>query len=152
MEHLLPNGPFWWPFLFAAGIYGSRYLLLAGIAFLGWYARRAPRKLQHAMPRGAQVRREIAYSMAAILVFGAISGVIFGYGIAPHTQLYWDVAQHGWIYFWLSIPLMILAHDAYFYWTHRLMHTRALFRRFHAVHHLSRNPTPWTAYAFHPYE
>jgi sterol desaturase/sphingolipid hydroxylase (fatty acid hydroxylase superfamily) len=47
---------------------------------------------------------------------------------------------------------MILAHDAWFYWTHRLMHTRALFHLFHGVHHLSRNPTPWAAYAFHPYE
>jgi sterol desaturase/sphingolipid hydroxylase (fatty acid hydroxylase superfamily) len=152
METLLPRGPFLWPFLFAAGIYGARYLLLAGIAFAVWYRKGTARKLQPAMPRGAQMRREIAYSAAAVLVFGAINGVIFGYGIAPRTQLYWDVAQHGWTYFWLSIPLMILAHDAYFYWTHRLMHTRALFRVFHAVHHLSRNPTPWTAYAFHPYE
>jgi len=32
------------------------------------------------------------------------------------------------------------------------MHTRALFRTFHAVHHLSTNPTPWTAYSFHPLE
>jgi sterol desaturase/sphingolipid hydroxylase (fatty acid hydroxylase superfamily) len=47
---------------------------------------------------------------------------------------------------------VILAHDTYFYWTHRLMHTQALFRTFHGVHHLSRNPTPWTAYSFHPLE
>src|SRR5215471_1900619 len=152
MEHLLPHGPFWGPFVFAAGIYGVRYVVLAGVAFGIWYRRGAAGKIQPAMPRGAQVRREIAYSVAAVIIFGAINGVIFGYGIAPYTQLYYHVAKHGWTYFWLSIPLMILVHDAYFYWTHRLMHTRALFRAFHAVHHLSRNPTPWTAYAFHPYE
>jgi len=149
---LLPQGPFLAPFLFAAGVFGIRYLLLAGIAFLAWYARRRDGKLQRAMPRGGQIRREIAYSAMAVLIFGLINGAIFGYGIAPHTQLYWDIAQYGWAYFWLSIPLMILAHDAYFYWTHRLMHTRALFRIFHGVHHLSTNPTPWTAYAFHPFE
>src|SRR5262245_20607302 len=142
---VLPHGPFMWPFLWILGVYGIRYLLIAGITFAAWYARRPRGKLQPAMPRFAQLRREIAYSIAAILIFGAINGAIFGYGIAAHTQLYWDVAKYGWVYFWLSIPLMILVHDAWFYWTHRLMHTRLLFRRFHGVHHLSRNPTPWAA-------
>src|SRR6266853_1534804 len=120
---LLPQGPFLWPFLFGAGIYGIRYLLLAGIAFLAWYGKRA------VQPRNRKLQ-----------------------DAAPQTQLYWNAAQYGWVYFWLSIPLMIVVHDAYFYWTHRLMHTRALFRTFHGVHHLSTNPTPWTSYAFHPFE
>ena len=144
------QGSFWWAFLSGVGVYGTRYLLLAGIAFVAWYKTGARRKLQPAMPRRGQIRREIVYSLAAVLIFGVINGVLFGYGIG--TRLYWDIGQYGWTYFWLSIPLMILLHDAYFYWTHRLMHTRALFRGLHGVHHLSRNPTPWTSYAFHPYE
>ncbi|HZE09945.1 MAG TPA: sterol desaturase family protein [Burkholderiales bacterium] len=149
---LLPQGSFLTPFLNATGIYGIRYVLLAGTAFLVWYARRPEGKLQRAMPQRSQIRREIAYSAIAVLVFGLVIGAISGYGIAPHTLVYLDVARYGWAYFWLSIPLVVLAHDAYFYWTHRLMHTPALFRAFHGVHHLSRNPTPWTAYAFHPLE
>jgi len=149
---LLPQGPFWHPFVFGAGIFGVRYLMLAVAAFLAWYARRARGKLHPAMPRAADIRREIAYSMAAFVIFGLINAVIFGYGIVPYTQLYFRVADHGWLYFWLSIPLMILVHDTWFYWIHRLMHTRALFRLFHGVHHLSRNPTPFAAYSFHPYE
>ena len=148
---LLPQG-FLKPFLVAAVIYGIRYVLLAGTAFLVWYARPAEGKLQRAMPRGAQIRREIAYSAIAVVIFGLVIGLISGYGIAPHTLLYLEVARYGWAYFWLSILVVILVHDAYFYWTHRLMHTPALFRIFHGVHHLSRNPTPWTAYAFHPLE
>ena len=148
---LLPQG-FLKPFLVAAVIYGIRYVLLAGTAFLVWYARPAGGKLQRAMPHGAQIRREIAYSAIAVVIFGLVIGLISGYGIAPHTLLYLEVARYGWAYFWLSILVVILAHDAYFYWTHRLMHTPALFRIFHGVHHLSRNPTPWTAYAFHPLE
>ena len=57
---LLPQGSFLGPFLNATGIYGVRYVLLAGIAFLAWYAMRRKGKLQSAMPRGAQIRREIA--------------------------------------------------------------------------------------------
>ena len=48
----------------------------------------------------------------------------------------------------LSLSLMFVAHDAYFYWTHRLMHHRRLFGLFHRWHHLSRTPTVWTAYSF----
>src|SRR2546428_477013 len=129
----------------AQSFYGMRYPLLAGIAFLAWYGKRAVqprnRKLQDATPRAGQIRREIAYSVMAVLIFGVINGVIFGYGIAPHTQLYWNAAQYGWVYFWLSIPLMIVVHDAYFYRTHRLMHTPALLRTFHVVHHRSTHPT-----------
>jgi sterol desaturase/sphingolipid hydroxylase (fatty acid hydroxylase superfamily) len=43
---------------------------------------------------------------------------------------------------------MIVAHDAYFYWTHRAMHHPRLFRFFHHTHHRSHTPTPWAAYAF----
>jgi len=47
---------------------------------------------------------------------------------------------------------MLLIHDTYFYWMHRLMHHPKLFRLFHLVHHRSNNPSPWAAYAFHPFE
>jgi len=45
--------------------------LLAGIAFAVWYRGGARRKLQPAMPHGAQIRREIVYSVAAVLIFGS---------------------------------------------------------------------------------
>ncbi|MEO6316932.1 MAG: sterol desaturase family protein [Chitinophagaceae bacterium] len=47
---------------------------------------------------------------------------------------------------------MFIIHDTYFYWTHRLMHHKKLFRLFHLVHHHSTNPSPWAAYSFHPLE
>jgi sterol desaturase/sphingolipid hydroxylase (fatty acid hydroxylase superfamily) len=45
-----------------------------------------------------------------------------------------------------------MAHDTWFYWSHRLMHRPALFRVAHTVHHASRMPTVWTAMSFHPWE
>jgi sterol desaturase/sphingolipid hydroxylase (fatty acid hydroxylase superfamily) len=154
VQALLPQGPFWWPFLYGAAIFGVRYLAFAGLAFAAWYGGRDPRpgKLQGSMPGLPQLAREIAWSVAAVAIFGLVNAVLAGYGILAHSRFYTDIAQYGWAWFWLSIPLMILVHDAYFYWTHRLMHTRALFRTFHAVHHLSINPTPFTAYSFHPAE
>jgi len=32
-----------------------------------------------------------------------VNGGDLGYGIG--TQLYWNIGQYGWTYFWLSIPL-----------------------------------------------
>jgi Delta7-sterol 5-desaturase len=48
--------------------------------------------------------------------------------------------------------VMIVLHDTYFYWTHRLMHHPRLYRLFHRTHHLSTSPTPWSAYTFSPWE
>ena len=47
---------------------------------------------------------------------------------------------------------MVIFNDAWFYWVHRLLHTRWLFRHVHRVHHRSVDVTPFTTYSFHPLE
>lgn len=59
--------------------------------------------------------------------------------------------EHGWGYFAFSIVMLIVLHDAYYYWTHRALHSRLL-GRFHATHHRSRVSTPFVMLAFHPVE
>jgi sterol desaturase/sphingolipid hydroxylase (fatty acid hydroxylase superfamily) len=71
---------------------------------------------------------------------------------AGWTQMYFKLGKHSMGWFVASVALTIVLHDAYFYWTHRLMHHPRLFRLFHRTHHLSTNPTPWAAYAFAPLE
>ena len=39
--------------------------------------------------------------------------------------------------------------DAHFYWTHRLLHTRWLFKNVHKVHHESFNPDPFSGLSMH---
>lgn len=90
--------------------------------------------------------------MVTILVFTAAGWVVFHPAVRPHTLFYFDIGERGWLYFSLSIPLSILVHDAYFYWTHRLMHWRPLYRIAHATHHRSTNPSPRAAFTFHPVE
>src|SRR5262249_50529345 len=57
-------------------------------------------------------------------------------------------ASWGPVWLVASLILMILGHDAYFYWTHRALHHRRLFRAAHRRHHRSNNPSPFTAYSF----
>mgnify|MGYP006189910043 CR=1 FL=1 len=55
-------------------------------------------------------------------------------------------------YYALSFPLVVLIHDAYFYWTHYLMHKSRFFHQFHKEHHKSHDATPLDVFAFHPVE
>jgi lathosterol oxidase len=48
----------------------------------------------------------------------------------------------------LILAAIVIAHDAYFYWAHRIMHHPKLFKHFHRAHHRSITPTPWAAYSF----
>lgn len=51
-----------------------------------------------------------------------------------------------------QFALYFVLFDAYFYWMHRLFHTKWLHRKVHRFHHRSTSPTPLTAFAFHPVE
>ncbi len=131
---------------------GLRYTFLAGLAWLLGYVffkrRWLHRKVIARMPERAEIWREVRYSALSLVVFG-LTGAATGVAArAGWTQMYWRIGTHGWPWFWLSIGCTIVLHDAWFYWTHRLMHDRRLFRVFHRVHHLSHNPSPWAAYAF----
>ena len=129
-----------------------RYALFAGAAWLLGYVlfhrRWFHRKIIARMPASSEIWREVRYSALSVLVFSAIAGLTIVAIKQGWTQIYWRVGRHGWLWFWLSIAAAVFLHDAYFYWTHRLMHHPRLFRVFHRVHHLSHNPSPWASYAF----
>ncbi|HYE32509.1 MAG TPA: sterol desaturase family protein [Methylomirabilota bacterium] len=133
-----------------------RYLITAGIAWLlayVWFKRRwLHRKIIAGMPSSADVRREMLYSASSLFIFGAMGAATIIASKQGWTQMYWRVGERGWAWFWASIAIVIFLHDAYFYWTHRLMHHPKLFRHFHRVHHVSTNPSPWAAYSFAPLE
>jgi sterol desaturase/sphingolipid hydroxylase (fatty acid hydroxylase superfamily) len=144
---------------FAARVYPGilqhdllRYVIGAGGTFLvvNVLMRRflARRQIRSERPGGKQMRWEILASLRTVLIFSLV-----GFGIALAAQhgllnVYRDPAALGWPYFALNVVMLIVAHDAWFYWTHRLMHRPRLYRWFHRLHHRSNNPTPWTSYSF----
>jgi sterol desaturase/sphingolipid hydroxylase (fatty acid hydroxylase superfamily) len=97
--------------------------------------------------------REFGYSMSTVVIFGVIAGVIAamtgGAGLPrppmPSTVGDWVVAA-------ALVPAMLLLHDFYFYWMHRLIHVSWIYPHVHRVHHLSTNPSALSAFAFHPLE
>lgn len=106
------------------------------------------RKIRPAWPPESQVRREILASIRSVLVFSTLSlGAVWAVK-AGWTQVYREADAHGWFYFGISVLVLIVGHDTWFYWVHRLLHDKRLYQGWHHLHHRSFNPTPFTAFAF----
>lgn len=132
-----------------------RYFLIAGLAFLIFHIiLKKPfhiRRIQSKFPKITDYGRDIIYSLLTVLIFATMATIVF-LGVYPYTNMYRDINEYGMAYYWLTIVLMFFIHDTYFYWMHRLMHYPKLFKHVHLIHHKSTNPSPWTSYAFHPFE
>ena len=135
----------------------THYFLIAGLAFVIFYIvlwkKISHKKIQPGKPDKKHYYREIGFSILTMIIFSFVPLVVLDIpSVEKHTTFYKNINDHSRWYFFLAFPLMFLIHDAYFYWTHRLMHHKKLFRYFHLVHHQSTNPSPWAAYSFHPLE
>ncbi|MBL4787572.1 MAG: sterol desaturase family protein [Kordiimonadaceae bacterium] len=133
-----------------------RYLWGAGGVFLlVWVVFKKPlqgRKIRTKTPKFRQMFREFYMSMLTVAVYGLI-GIIIHYGMEGGVmEMYGDPEKYGWAFYVFSFVAIVVAHDAYFYWTHRAMHSRKLIKHIHGEHHKSINPSPWTSYRFDIYE
>ncbi len=130
-------------------IVGVRYLVASGAFALATKMRHPA--LYHGLD--AQIGREIRWSLASAAIYGVPAGIIaWGWQNRGWTRIYTDASNYPLWYLPLSVVVYLLAHDCWFYWTHRWMHEPKLFRIAHAVHHASRPPTAWAAMSFHPIE
>ena len=130
-------------------IVAVRYVVTSGL-FAAWTQRRFPGRLAG---QGAQVRREIGWSLVSAAIYGVPTGIVaWGWQNRGWTRIYTDVAAYPWWWMPGSVLAYLLLHDAWFYWTHRLMHRPWWYKTMHAVHHASRPPTAWAAMSFHPWE
>lgn len=130
-------------------IVAIRYVASSGI--FAWATERVRPGLY--APLGPQIRREIGWSLASAAIYGIPAGIV-AWGWQEHgwTRIYTDTTAFP-LWWLVAAPfLYLLAHDTWFYWTHRWMHGPRLFRLAHAVHHESRPPTAWAAMSFHPLE
>jgi lathosterol oxidase len=154
LEYFPSPGQFLAPFVFAVVIYGVRYVVMATAGFIAAKAGlgRAHAGAPAVFDAWRNVQRELAYSLVTVLAFGLINAAQFGWGWVEHSQIYLDLSAYPAWWFWFSIPVMLALHDTFFYWLHRAMHTRWLFRLTHLVHHKSVYPTAYAAYSFHPAE
>ena len=133
-----------------------RFLLFAGALYGFFYIWKKRKflylKIQQKFPEKKHVLHEIKYSFFTVLIFGVVLVWVMWASKHRFTLIYYPIDKYGYTYYFFSILLMILVHDTYFYWTHRLLHWKPVFKYVHKTHHLPHNPTPFSAYCFHPVE
>lgn len=129
----------------------GRYII-AAVLVASWAAimLRTPwwrgRKIQKRHASATDIARELGLSLQTVLVY--LSVIIFiAWGIDAGVLREFE-GSFGVATDLLLLAAIILAHDAYFYWAHRIMHHPSLFRIFHRAHHRSITPTAFAAYAF----
>jgi|GEM_PF-660471 len=86
--------------------------------------------------------RELIHAPGSIVSLSiCVAGGIFaqwqGWALAPVPLTWWSGP--------LMLGISIVLYDAWFYWIHRLFHTKAMYR-FHARHHRSVTPTVWSVH------
>ncbi len=134
-----------------------KYLSLSGGAYLFFYVffkkQTFKRKIQTRYPKLKKILHEIKYSILTIGVYSFFA-VLYIY-----NDLHWglgykydEISEFGVGYLILSVAFLFVWHDTYFYWTHRMLHHKSIYKYTHKVHHVSINPTPLASYSFHPIE
>lgn len=127
----------------------GRYLIAAsGIAALLWFFKgwSEARRIQSRRAARRDYLREILSSFRTVFFFG-VTGLTTPLLVEAQV-IYIQLEEVSPFVFALQLAAIIIAHDAYFYWMHRALHHKRLFRVAHLHHHLSRTPTPWAAYSF----
>ncbi|MFL0357047.1 sterol desaturase family protein [Erythrobacter sp. GH1-10] len=131
----------------------GRYLVAAGVLSIlllvfGTWARN--RRIQKRRATRADYKREFLSSIRTVFVFGVTTlATLLGREIGV---IHFKLDQVSLFTFVWQFALIVVLHDAWFYWIHRAMHSKRLFRATHLHHHKSRTPTPWAAYSFTTWE
>ncbi|MFP3597801.1 sterol desaturase family protein [Chryseobacterium sp. SIMBA_029] len=130
-----------------------RYILISGIFYLVCYLiykkSLASAKIQKREVSNKDIRREIYHSLVSSIIMTFLVFLIMHTDIATYTQLYHNTSDYSILWLITSIPIGMFIHDTYFYWLHRFLHYKKIFRHVHLVHHQSNNPSPFSSYSFH---
>lgn len=133
-----------------------RYFLVAGLFYNYYYIKNKekfqPKKLSKRPYKKKQLRNEIKWSLISSVIFAITGSLLFFLYNHGYTQIYLKLSVNDLWYFPLSLVVVLLIHETYYYWVHRWMHTPSIYRKVHKVHHDSLAPSPWTAFSFHPWE
>lgn len=133
-----------------------RYYPIAGLFFFVlyiWKKKYFERfRIQDKYPKADKIIREIKQSAVTLITFSVIGVSFFILGKTGILKLkvYKDPEMFGGVpYMIFSFIILTIFHETYFYFLHRLMHTKLFYPMIHKVHHESVNPSPIAAYHFH---
>jgi len=133
-----------------------KYVTITGIAYLLFWKLFPHRfrnfKIHQTERQPPRPWFEFKYSMITVVFQSLLLYFLYVGAENQIFDLYSGLLTRGWWPVVLALVFYVPFYDAYFYWTHRLLHTPWLYKHIHIIHHRSLNPTPWAAYSFHPLE
>jgi ring-1,2-phenylacetyl-CoA epoxidase subunit PaaE len=138
-EQLLWYSGFAFPFFFVFWIVGKKYFKKLRIQ----ETERA--NLHH-------FKHDLGFSASSFFVFAIMDVCLLYFESKGYTQIYFGINNYGYLWLGVSFFVVLFLDDMFFYWSHRAMHAPRLYNYFHRVHHESTDPSPLTAFAFHPSE
>lgn len=134
----------------------TRYFIIAGVAFILVYLlfrnKLKSSKIQSKYANKKDFLSEIMHSTISTFFMSILAVTILFTPVREYTLLYKDFGDFPLWWLPVSVVLSLVIHDTYFYWLHRLLHHKRIFKYTHLVHHKSTNPSPWTSYSFHSLE
>lgn len=150
-------GGFAFSYVAMLAIIWVRYVIVSGIFHGAIWGRPeekvAGTRLARQRPTMKTVWREARTSMSVSIIYALPAAYLIDEWKRGGTALYNSINGIGDI-LWMPVSVLIylVLHDAYFYWTHRMMHHPALYAATHRTHHVSKQPTSWAAFCFSPWE
>jgi len=142
-------------FFIFLGIF-SRYvgtaLLFNALVKRAFKEKLAHREVQTRPRRSRQDWIEIGWSLVTSALFALAGGLMLVAWQEGYTRIYLDWDAYPLVWFPVSILLILLLHETYYYWLHRWMHCPKIYKLVHKVHHDSITTSSWTSFSFHPIE
>ena len=133
-----------------------RYALFAGLPFLIFYVvfkkRFQKNKIQTQSEKRKQFVNEVKHSLVMLCATAIVGASVLFSPLRTYTHIYTDITVYPMWWIPMSIVLSLVIHDTYFYWMHRGIHSKVLYRSVHQIHHQSTNPSPLASYSFHALE
>ena len=137
-------------------IIAGRYFLVAGLFYLIFYiwfpSKWKDRKINKRGYKPGQLIKEMKWSLINALLFAITASATVILWQKGYTKVYVETGLYDWWYLPLSLIVLMLVHETYYYWIHRWMHIPSVYKLVHKIHHDSKVASPFTAFSFHPIE
>jgi ring-1,2-phenylacetyl-CoA epoxidase subunit PaaE len=111
------------------------------------------RKIQLSKRAGwPQIKGEIGATLVSFIGSTLLMLLLLSFKDNGLAKFYNEAGKYGIWYEVLTVCILVLASDTWFYWSHRIMHHPSIYKYVHALHHKSLDVNPFTSTSFHVIE
>ena len=133
-----------------------RYLIFSGVYHYFFYvfmgSRFRHRFLNSSRLKKRQIKKEVYRSALSAAIFTVLGMGMIILWQRGHTAIYTSMDLYPLWYTALSVFLVLIIQDTFYYWLHRWMHRPRIYKWIHKAHHMSLHTSAFTAFSFHPLE